>query len=76
MNRAEQLTALSLRIAALPTQPLNRREGVLSMFIGILGILLMGEAVVSDEVVHALDRAVTNAEKEAAKWTESAKDYV
>ncbi len=68
MNRAEKLTELSRRIAALPVTPVNRREGVLSYFIGILGVLTIGEAVVSDEVVHALERAVFNAEKEAEIW--------
>ncbi len=68
MNRAEQLTALFARINALPDKPVNRREGVLAHFIGILTVISLSKNIPSDEIVSALERAVTNTEKEEASW--------
>lgn len=64
MNRAERLTALSGRIAALPNVPFNGRECVLAQFLGRLtGIMLLADSIPADEIIRCLEVAVESEER-------------
>lgn len=66
MNRAEKLSELSARIEALPDLAFSsseRREFIMSQFIGQLKVILLADNPSADDILRSLERAVEDEER-------------